>query len=502
MKIVDPACGSGSFLVRAYKELENYWKQQYGTQETLKFDEGESFYSMKVEILKNNIFGVDLDPKAVEIAQLNLLLQISERKQRLPLLQNNIKVGNSLIDDPSTSDKAFKWEEEFPEILKEGGFDIVIGNPPYGAEYSENEKNYFSMIFGNDKSRNSASYFISKAIAIIKSNGLFGMIVPKQLTYISSWKKARTELLALNLLSSIDVSEAFEGVELEQVIIILRKSIKNKDVVEVGFTDNNVFNVRHSSLNHFSDERFPMWINKDNEKIFEKILMNTVPLKEIATVNWGAPVSKFLTTLPSADSIPCIRGRDIKEFVIKPKYFLNKDQIIKSYLVSGDKLLLQRIVSRYGQRLFGNYRNAKIVCAYDKNQYYADKTVTMIWNSKIDLKFLLGLFNSTPISWFAHRYLYNMSQLTMEFMYDYARNFPVIKNLDEKQISEVRKVTEDLIRISEQLQYFNKSITDREEEIEKKFQLRKNELDTIIYNIYNITESEQEIILKELSGKI
>ena len=502
VKIVDPACGSGSFLVRAYKELENYWKQQYGTQETLKFDEGESFYSMKVEILKNNIFGVDLDPKAVEIAQLNLLLQISERKQRLPLLQNNIKVGNSLIDDPSTSDKAFKWEEEFPEILKEGGFDIVIGNPPYGAEYSENEKNYFSMIFGNDKSRNSASYFISKAIAIIKSNGLFGMIVPKQLTYISSWKKARTELLALNLLSSIDVSEAFEGVELEQVIIILRKSIKNKDVVEVGFTDNNVFNVRHSSLNHFSDERFPMWINKDNEKIFEKILMNTVPLKEIATVNWGAPVSKFLTTLPSADSIPCIRGRDIKEFVIKPKYFLNKDQIIKSYLVSGDKLLLQRIVSRYGQRLFGNYRNAKIVCAYDKNQYYADKTVTMIWNSKIDLKFLLGLFNSTPISWFAHRYLYNMSQLTMEFMYDYARNFPVIKNLDEKQISEVRKVTEDLIRISEQLQYFNKSITDREEEIEKKFQLRKNELDTIIYNIYNITESEQEIILKELSGKI
>jgi len=59
-------------------------------------------------------------------------LQISEKGEKLPLLQNNIKVGNSLIDDPSVSDKTFKWEEEFPEIMKEGGFDIIIGNPPYG----------------------------------------------------------------------------------------------------------------------------------------------------------------------------------------------------------------------------------------------------------------------------------------------------------------------------------------------------------------------------------
>ncbi len=116
VRILDPACGSGSFLIRAYKELENYWKQNSDfAQLTL---DSEEFYSKKVEILRNNIYGVDLDPKAVEIAQLNLLLQILEKKQRLPLLQNNIKVGNSLIDDPSISDRAFKWEEEFPEIMK------------------------------------------------------------------------------------------------------------------------------------------------------------------------------------------------------------------------------------------------------------------------------------------------------------------------------------------------------------------------------------------------
>ena len=135
VRILDPACGSGSFLIRAYKELEEYWSKYYEKNKEIsesartvrqtKFNpdmEGNEieFYSTKTEILKNNIFGVDLDPKAVEIAQLNLLLQISERKHRLPLLQNNIKVGNSLIDDPSISDRAFKWESEFPEIMKDG----------------------------------------------------------------------------------------------------------------------------------------------------------------------------------------------------------------------------------------------------------------------------------------------------------------------------------------------------------------------------------------------
>ena len=192
VRILDPACGSGSFLIRAYKELENYWKQQYGTQETLKFDEGENFYSMKVEILKNNIFGVDLDPKAVEIAQLNLLLQISERKHRLPLLQNNIKVGNSLIDDPSISDKAFKWEEGFPEIMKEGGFDIVVGNPPYGAELSDKESEFILEKYpANKNNSDTAIAFINRSHLLLQDKGYLSFIVPKPLIYSQKWINAR-----------------------------------------------------------------------------------------------------------------------------------------------------------------------------------------------------------------------------------------------------------------------------------------------------------------------
>ncbi len=181
VRILDPACGSGSFLIRAYKELENYWiKNSDFAQLTL---DSEEFYSKKVEILRNNIFGVDLDPKAVEIAQLNLLLQISERKQRLPLLQGNIKIGNSLIDDPNVSDRAFKWEEEFSEIMKEGGFDIVIGNPPYVRiqNLEDTETEYFNNNFKSAfKNYDIYLLFVEKSLELLRNNGKLGFIIPSK----------------------------------------------------------------------------------------------------------------------------------------------------------------------------------------------------------------------------------------------------------------------------------------------------------------------------------
>ena len=198
VRILDPACGSGSFLIRAYKELENYWNDYYSKNKALpksarnvmqtKFETNNEesipeFYSTKTEILKNNIFGVDLDPKAVEIAQLNLLLQISERKHKLPLLQNNINIGNSLIEDPSVSDRAFKWEKVFPEIMKDGGFDIVIGNPPYVRiqNLEENEINYFSKNFQSAfKNYDIYLLFVEKSLKLLRENGDIGFIIPSK----------------------------------------------------------------------------------------------------------------------------------------------------------------------------------------------------------------------------------------------------------------------------------------------------------------------------------
>lgn len=131
LKIVDPACGSGAFLNQALNFLIY---EHEGIDENEKILMGGNvlgLYDVKKEILENNLFGVDINEESVEIAKLSLWLRTVERGRKLNKIANNIKVGNSLIDDKTVVANAFVWEEEFPEVFAKGGFDVVIGNPPY-----------------------------------------------------------------------------------------------------------------------------------------------------------------------------------------------------------------------------------------------------------------------------------------------------------------------------------------------------------------------------------
>nr|WP_054858991.1 DNA methyltransferase [Methanobacterium formicicum] len=130
---MDPACGSGAFLNKASDILleihQAIHKEQYKEDKTLMpyFDNIKE----RRKILLNNIYGVDLNEESVEITKLSLFLKVCRKGLKLPNLDNNIKCGNSLIDDPKYTDKPFRWEKEYTEICSSGGFDIVIGNPPY-----------------------------------------------------------------------------------------------------------------------------------------------------------------------------------------------------------------------------------------------------------------------------------------------------------------------------------------------------------------------------------
>jgi type I restriction-modification system DNA methylase subunit len=499
IKVLDPACGSGSFLIKAFDVLnEHYQKNDKNYSQTqLDLMTGTTF-TRKVKVLQDNIFGVDLDKQAVEIAQFNLLLKIAEKGHRLPLLEQNIKCGNSLIDDEKVAgDKAFKWDEKFKEIMGQGGFDVVIGNPPYGAEFSNSEKNFLKSKHREDKTGNSASYFILRGLELVKENGYFAYIVPKQLTYISSWQYSRENLLENNLVRIIDVSEAFEDVELEQIVFILKKG-KPSDRVIVGFSNNARIEESNSNRRYFSNERLPLWINDQNYSIFNKILSGSTHLSEFADVNWGGPVARYLSKIKTEDSIPCIRGREIRRYSVSPEYFIQTKDIVQSYHVKGEKLLLQRIVSRCGSKIIANYRDARIVGTYCNDDFYADKTVTLIWNSQISLKYLLGLLNSKLISWFAHRYLWNRSQLTMEFMYSYARNFPILTSVEENLKSQMELLVDKMLCLNERLVALGGKTTDDRVRIEEEMKKTDSEIDELVYKIYGITESEKKIIENSL----
>ena len=222
MKVLDPACGSGSFLVGAYKFLLDYHRDWYVSDGPEKHTKeiyqgaGAQWYlttAVKKKILLKNIYGVDIDSQAVEVTKLNLLLCVLENENQgtvgqmalihqrvLPDLSDNIKCGNSLIgpdfyegtqlvlfdEEARIRINAFDWPAEFPKILgpkagKNPGFDAVIGNPPYVRQeaFTEN-KEYFRRHYETFHTQNDLYvYFMEKGSSLISRNGFYGIIVSR-----------------------------------------------------------------------------------------------------------------------------------------------------------------------------------------------------------------------------------------------------------------------------------------------------------------------------------
>jgi methylase of polypeptide subunit release factors len=208
IKILDPACGSGSFLIRAYDELLNYHADKR-SKAVSELDQWE-----RLPILTGNIFGVDLDMQAVEIARLNLLLRSLAKREVLPSLASNIRQGNSLISgteeelrpyfgDAWREKKPFDWEQEFGSIMAGGGFDVIIGNPPYVRIQTlpRDEVAYFSDQYqaavGN---YDIYCLFIERALNLLKPSGVAGFILPTkffQAEYGKGLRKILTDADAL-----------------------------------------------------------------------------------------------------------------------------------------------------------------------------------------------------------------------------------------------------------------------------------------------------------------
>ena len=218
LKIVDPSCGSGSFLIVAYQFLMNWHLDYYSTNGGLKKFKKELHQTAtgmlrlttqtRKAILLNNIYGVDIDPQAVEVTKLALLLKVLEgessetvgknlslfHERALPDLGDNIKCGNSLIGNdfyaqgtlPLLSEEdhfrinAFEWKQEFPDIFRSGSFDAVIGNPPYGATLYPLEKAFLQSSYEHQSYQlDSYLLFIELGIKkLLRKDGFWGMIIP------------------------------------------------------------------------------------------------------------------------------------------------------------------------------------------------------------------------------------------------------------------------------------------------------------------------------------
>ncbi|HLE74792.1 MAG TPA: N-6 DNA methylase [Candidatus Bathyarchaeia archaeon] len=236
IKVLDPACGSGSFLIKAFDAIKE-WYDHYNKRNKLAATPNtldahfQAIPNVEEKILTENLYGVDVDPQAVEITILNLSLKAVKTKQRLPHMGDHIRCGNSLIDDETVAySKAFKWKEEFKEILDNGGFDVVIGNPPYVRvqQLKYEEIDFFKAHYNVAHERIDISLmFFELASKLIRSDGKIGFISSSQFTTAEYGRNLRKLLLSRRMEKFVDFGSlpVFEDAITYSVIIIFSNNM-------------------------------------------------------------------------------------------------------------------------------------------------------------------------------------------------------------------------------------------------------------------------------------
>ncbi|WP_149277146.1 Eco57I restriction-modification methylase domain-containing protein [Pareuzebyella sediminis] len=228
LKICDPACGSGAFLNQALEFLID--EHRYLDELTAQYHKSPLVLSdIETQILEQNIYGVDINEESVEIAKLSLWLRTAQKGRKLTSLNNNIKCGNSLIDEPEVAGKkAFNWQKEFPKVFEKGGFDVIIGNPPYVRQELLGEfKGFFEQRFKVFEGTSDLfAYFYEQGFKLLKSGGAFGFI-SNTFDKTKAASKLREYLQEeVKFESYIDFTEVqiFEGATTYPIILIAKNT--------------------------------------------------------------------------------------------------------------------------------------------------------------------------------------------------------------------------------------------------------------------------------------
>lgn len=455
IRVLDPACGSGAFLNQVFDYL--YKEGQKVNDELARLRAGQrEIYDLDKAILTGNIFGVDLNPESAEITKLSLWLKTANRNKELTTLDNNIKCGNSLIDDPAVAgDRAFDWHKEFPEIMADGGFDVVIGNPPYvniskldKSLIQKLEKTYPEIHTGyNDL----MYYFIYKSINLLNSTGFYSLITSNYFLG-NSYAKALRKFLAHYISEIINFREhqIFEDANVHTSIIIGRKSALSKNVRYHVLNTSGINSVEiESDFTSFTLKRESLtdnWIIADltNHQIIEKLNKNSDILGHISTIEKGPTSgnnSIFTVSARFADDKRFeqeLLRKNIKNSLLNRYYISDSNDYliytdkntelstypnIEKYLTEYKEILSNRNEVKKGsyvwyrlerprkkeifdaaEKLLVPYRAANNRFAYDNSQLFNDggdvRAIVINDKSEWNIKFVLALLNSKLLDWY------------------------------------------------------------------------------------------------------
>ena len=507
IKIVDPACGSGAFLITAFEYLLNY--NNYLDDKIFDLTGVKDLFSDTTkEILQNNIFGVDLNKESVEITKLSLWLKTADGNKTLATLEDNIKCGNSLIDDPEIAgEMAFDWEKEFPEIFANGGFDIVVGNPPYvSAEYiPEIEKKYYESIYYSASGRqNLYIIFYEKALKILKKNGNLGFITPYTILKNMYYKEIREYILKNSrILEIVDFKGIiiFEDAGVDSIIFMLKK--EQKEEYKITYISNiKIFENQLYDIDFFSNQKIlekedlSMQFSK-NEDFVNKFLedKNILKLKEIVDFKQGIITGgnkKYLVLEKNDMCEKVLTGSDFNRYRL-----YNSSQ----YIIYDTKKLhrpRKRELFEVKEKLLLRQTGAFPICMIDNEQYFTLDTVHngILKQENFDIKYVMLLLNSKFLKFIYENMINENGKLFAQVKIIYIDELPIKEISLEAQQPFIEKA-DKMLSLNKDLQ---EKVSSFQRLLIRKFELEK--LSTKLQDWYLLDFSEFTKELKKSKIKL
>ena len=545
IRVLDPACGSGSFLVEALSYLERHWQKQKWTQQPKPGEDARQTdffdYVTKLQFLTENLYGVDLDAQAVEIAQLNLLLRCLNQRALLPDLMNNIRQGNSLVSGTEEElrpyfgnawqeKKPFDWKQEFNKAMGEGGFDVVIGNPPYGIVFDDPTKTYLEEEYPTFKRNNDLFVaFIQKAIQLLKNGGLFSFIVPNTFLigpYFDGIKEYMLEHTKIVKRLDFGIHQVFPEPNVFNAILVLQKEKdangRNANIVEyidalaADITQPQNLQVETRSQYELSDLRWQS-IHKIVAKVskLEPKLGTIASVKDVGLNYWtigrgktrgGSIADRILYegTRQNAQDLPFLKGRNIERYQcefgnrwLRHDYqkLLDPEHDVFRYspefLLQGPKIIYRQTADR-------------ITATIDTEDYLIDKTLHCIvvqdaYSSLFNLKYILGILNSKLATYIYRDLVKEEGRLFAQVKTFNMKRIP-IRRIDFDNPAE-KKMHDNLVALVDEMLELNKRLgpirntpCNEQDDLLRKIERTDREIDNLVYDLYGLTKEERGIV--------
>ena len=541
-KIVDPACGSGTFLLGAYQFLLDWHLSWYVENEPEKAEKnkaivkvGDSYRlttAQKKEILLNNIFGVDIDAQAVEVTKLSLLLKVLENasgqlglgmERVLPDLGNNIKCGNSLIgfdyfegklipdEAERTRINPFDWKNEFKEVFANGGFDAVIGNPPYGQVIDNALKKYFDNTFNSMEGRfDTFELFLEKGIGLCKQKGILGYIIPSTVLtnlYSRKLRKFIVENCSVDEITNFGMDVFSDPTVHTCIVFLINQKDKNltkirKQVTEVTqLNDSYNYMMPQSSLGANANFTFDIFVDPIIGNLLNNLSKQSRLLGDICFIRQCIKtgddelyVEKFETT-PDAPWKPTLRGRSILRYttIEKREYLKYGDWLARNWQNKSFYETPKIAIRETGNRIIATL---DLEFRYFLSSLYA--IYPKLADEQLFLEYLLGILNSKIATFVAKVIALDLTDGAFtKFRTNQLARIPIrtinfSDPADKARHDRMVTLVESMLELHKRLP--NAQTPQEKESLERQIAVTDKAIDSLVYELYGLTDDEIKIV--------